>query len=264
MKQNKFGQANWFRLRIGTTGPTFALIVAVLSALPLASMPSAAQEGDGVDTALVIAVDVSNSVDEHRYRLQMEGIASALEDPSVVNTILNGPRSSILVSVVTWADRPDVALPWMRIGSEEDARGVAQAVRKLPHLTGEFTCMGTMLRFVNDKILPQIPVNALRTVVDVSGDGSDNCNAQVPVPAVRDEIASYGTTINGLPILEGREVATLEDWYRDNVKAGPGSFILPAIGFGDFGRAIRQKFIVEISSIAPEPGQVQTARHSRD
>lgn len=263
MKQNQCRHVG--RRHPGRGTPVLGLAMLAGFILILAAgTPASAQEAEGVDTALVIAVDVSNSVDEKRYRLQMEGIASALEDPSVVNTILNGPRSSIIVSLITWADRAEVAVPWMRIGSEEDARRVAQAVRSLPHVTGEFTCMGTMLRFVNDKILPQVPVHALRTVVDVSGDGADNCNAQVPVPAVRDEIASYGTTINGLPILEGREVATVEDWYRDNVKAGPGSFILPAIGFADFGRAIRQKFIVEISSVAPERGPVQTARRAGD
>lgn len=235
----------------GRLVPRFAaFFVAVFLSAWAAGSPAIAQPyADGVDTALVISVDVSNSVDDHRYRLQMEGIAAALEDAGVVRTILNGPRSSILVSLVTWSDRPNVAMPWMRIGSEEDAKAVAQKVRQLPRFTGEFTCLGTMLRFLNDKILPQVPVNALRTVVDVSGDGADNCNAREPVTAVRDEIASFGTTINGLPILEGSEAATLEDWYRDNVKAGPGSFILPADGFEDFGRAIRQKFIVEISGI---------------
>jgi len=215
------------------------------------SDPSMAQVqgGDGVDTALVIAVDVSNSVDDHRYELQMQGIASALEDKGVVSAVLTGPRGSILVTVVTWSDRAQVAVPWMRIASEADASAVAHKVRELPRFTGEFTCMATMMRFVNDKILPQVPVNALRTVVDVSGDGADNCNAREPVAAVRDEIASYGTTINGLPILEGSEAATLEEWYRNNVMAGPGSFILPADGFDDFGRAIKQKFIVEISGV---------------
>lgn len=249
MKQHQYlsGELRVICRRAFSAG--FAAVVAIL-ALASGSQLSAGQAyGDeGVDTALIIAVDVSNSVDDHRYELQMQGIAAALEDQGVVRSILNGPRGSILVSVVTWSDRPEVALPWMRVGNEEDARAVAQKVRALPRFSGEFTCMATMLRFLNDKILPQVPVSTLRTVVDVSGDGSDNCNAREPVTAVRDEIASYGTTINGLPILEGSEAATLEDWYRSNVIAGPGSFILPAVGFEDFGRAIRQKFIIEISS----------------
>src|SRR5690606_30986400 len=217
VKQNQYWPVARRNLRRGAPGFGLAMLAGLILSLA-AVTPSSAQE-EGVDTALVIAVDVSNSVDENRYRLQMEGIASALEDPSVVRTILNGPRSSILVSLITWADRAEVAVPWMRIGSEDDARRGAQAVRSLPHATGEFTCMGMMRRFVDDKIVPQVPVHALRRGVDVSGDGADNGNGEVPVRAVRDEMAGYGTTVNGLPSLEGREVATVEDWSRDNVKA---------------------------------------------
>ncbi len=70
-----------------------------------------------VDTALIVSVDVSNSVDEHRYRLQMEGIAKALEDPEVLKAILNGPQGGILIAMVTWADKPRLSLPWQRIAN---------------------------------------------------------------------------------------------------------------------------------------------------
>jgi hypothetical protein len=204
-----------------------------------------------VDTALIVSIDVSNSVDEHRYKLQIEGIAAALEDPGVIEAILNGPQGGIIFSLVAWADRPKVALPWMRIASRADALAVAQAIRAMPRHDGEFTCLGQMLRFVSDKIVPQIPAKALRVIVDVSGDGRDNCNAAEPIGHVRDELVSSGVTINGLPILEGREAATLAPWYRDNVMGGPGAFVLPAEGFEDFGRAIRQKFVIEISGVVP-------------
>jgi hypothetical protein len=112
-----------------------------------------------------------------------------------------------------------------------------------------------MLRNISDKIVPQIPAKALRTIVDVSGDGKENCNPEEPIGAVRDEIAASGVTINGLPILEGDDGPTLEGWYRENVMAGPGAFVLPADGFKDFGRAIRQKFVIEISSREPDARQ---------
>lgn len=207
----------------------------------------AQQQGLEVDTALVVSVDVSSSVDEHRYQLQLQGIASALEDKSVIDAILNGPRGGILLSLVTWDDRPRVAMPWVKITTPADALAVAARIRALPRQGGEFTCLSKMLRYLSDKIIPQIPANALRIVVDVSGDGSDNCNAEEPAAEVRNEMAARGTTINGLPILEGREAATLEQWYSENVKGGPGAFILPADGYEDFGRAIRQKFVIEIS-----------------
>ena len=223
------------------------LCIIVFKFLTVSSIQAQTQGMAPVDTALVVSVDVSNSVDDRRYRLQMEGIAAALEDQGVLQSILNGPRGGILFSMVTWSDRPELALPWVRIGSAEDAKKVAQMVRDLPRYGGQFTCMGRMLQFVSDKILPQVPTNSFRTVVDVSGDGKDNCNPRQPIRNVSDELAGYGTTVNGLPILEGNEAETLEGWYSENVKAGAGGFILPAKGFEDFGRAIRQKFVIEIS-----------------
>ncbi len=210
---------------------------------------AASQAGGGVDTALIVSVDVSSSVDERRYQIQLEGIAAALEDQGVIDAILSGPRKSILFSVVAWADRPKLSLPWIKISSKADAFLAALKVRTMRREGGDFTCLSKMLRFVTDKIVPQIPERAGKVVVDVSGDGSDNCNAEEPARAVRDEMNGRGTTINGLPILEGREAATLEGWYRENVMGGPGAFILPAQGFEDFGRAIRQKFVVEISGV---------------
>ena len=229
-------------------------IAVALVALVFAHVPQARAQWtfDPVDTALVIAVDVSNSVDERRYRLQMQGIAEALEDPAVVGTILNGAQGAILVTIVAWSDRPETAMPWMRIASKEEAALVAARVRSLPRITGEFTCMARMMRYVNDKVLPTVPAMSLRKVVDVSGDGADNCNSRIAAKEVRDEMVGFGAIVNGLPILEGGEALTLERWYEDNVRGGPGSFVLPADGFEDFGRAIRQKFIVEISGL-PQP-----------
>jgi len=231
----------------------FLAVIACLGPMRAAVMAQAAFAP--VDTALVIAVDVSNSVDERRYRLQMSGIAAALEDPAVVGTILNGAQGAILVSLVAWSDRPQIAVNWTRIASQEDATAVASRIRHLERITGEFTCLADMLRYLNDKVLPTVPAAALRKVVDVSGDGADNCNSQVATPDIRDQIVGYGTIINGLPILEGSEAATLESWYEKNVKGGPGSFVMAADGFEDFGRAIRQKFIVEISALDTPPAR---------
>jgi hypothetical protein len=234
-----------------------ALSVLGVSGLAFAGAPPAepdfSQFGvNQVDTALVVSVDVSNSVDDTRYKLQMEGIAAALEDKSVVDAILTGPNSSIMLSLVTWADRPKVSLPWTRIGSREDAAEVARRIRKLPKEGGEFTCVSGMMRMIADKVVTQIPMKAQRVVVDVSGDGKDNCNREETPDMVRDELVASQVIINGLPILEGEDKESLEQWYRDNVMGGTGSFVLPANGFSDFGRAIRQKFVIEISG-APAP-----------
>ena len=215
--------------------------------------PGAAQTGPisepDADMALVVAVDTSNSVDDRRYHLQVEGIAKALEDPGVINAITSGAHGGIFFSLVEWADRPRLDIPWVRLSSANDAKRVAGLVRALPRNPGNFTCMATMMRSVADKVVTQIPAKATRVVIDVSGDGKDDCNTDVPVETIRDEIVSYGVTINGLPILEGDEATTLEAWYREHVMGGIGAFVLPANGFADFGHAIRQKFVVEISDL---------------
>jgi hypothetical protein len=217
------------------------------AALSLAVAPAAAETPPrAVDTALVLAVDVSGSIDGERYRLQMEGIAAAFEDPAVQQAILSGPRQAMLITVVHWSDKPRLTIPWTVIARAEDAKVFARKVRALPREAAEFTCMAEMLRFVYDKVLPRTPGVAARTVVDVSCDGRDNCNT-VPVPNLRDALVSTAVTINGLPILEGKEATTLADWYREEVIGGNGAFLLPAQGFADFARAIRQKFIAEIS-----------------
>ena len=157
-----------------------AAVLAWLTAAAALSVSAAAAQELQVDTALVVSVDVSNSVDNDRYTLQMEGIAKALEDPSVIDAIISGPNGGILFAMVTWADKPTLSLPWVKITSKDEALAVAAKVRKLPLAGGEFTCMTKMLRSANDKIVPQIPAKALRIVIDVSGDGPDNCNADDP------------------------------------------------------------------------------------
>ncbi|HMN38580.1 MAG TPA: DUF1194 domain-containing protein [Hyphomicrobium sp.] len=258
------------------------LLAGMAAGLSLAGVPAPVQSSNRppVDTALVVSVDVSNSVDQERYRLQMEGIASALEDPGVIEAITNGPNGGILFSMVTWADRPEFTLPWQKISNKQEALAVADKIRKLPQQGGEFTCMTRMMRSVNDKVVSQIPGEALRVVLDVSGDGPDNCNADEPIEKVRDELVANGVTVNGLPInigdpsepvgegayrapgsnfsdstLKAAGPITLEEWYRTYVMGGMGAFVLPANGYNDFGRAIRQKFVIEISGLG-FPGQL--------
>lgn len=219
--------------------------VLALAALCL-STPAAAAD-DMVDTALVLAVDVSGSVDAERFALQMEGIARAFEDQDVQNTILAGPSGRLLVTLVNWSHKPRIAIPWTIISSRDDAAEFAAAVRLAPRSSEDFTCMSLMLQVVAEKVLPLMPMAANRVIVDVSGDGSDNCNPAISVDRIRDDLVADEVTINGLPILEGREADSIESWYDQHVIGGGSAFLLPAKGFNDFGRAIRQKFIAEMS-----------------
>ncbi len=231
------------------------LLGLVLAALLLTGAAEA--ERGVVDTALVLAVDVSNSVTEERYALQMEGIAKAFEDEEIQRTILAGPHRAMLVTLVEWSNQAKIVIPWTRIASSAEARAFAAQIRAAPRADRQFTCLSLALQLIAGKVLPFLPVPAERVVVDVSGDGSENCNPTVPVDAARDALVASGATINGLPILEGEEADTLEAWYRAHVIGGDGAFLIPAAGFQDITRAMRRKFLVEISalpSVKPEGG----------
>ncbi len=252
-----------------------AAVACLVVALAARAEPTPDAELDPVDTALIVAVDVSQSVDQKRYRLQMEGIAQSLEDPDVLQVILNGPNGGILFAMVAWADKPELVIDWQRITSERQAQKVASLVRALPHKGGEFTCMARMMDHVATLIVPYVPVPALRTVLDVSGDGIDNCVEPTQVDQHRAALRALGVTINGLPILNetgpnivgsgayrkpgfglrnmarGPDTATtrLDEWFERYVITGSGAFLLTAKGYKDFGRAFRQKFVIEISGL---------------
>ncbi|HZF34713.1 MAG TPA: DUF1194 domain-containing protein [Candidatus Angelobacter sp.] len=229
--------------------------VAALALLGLsltAPRPAMAQSTvDRVDVALVLAVDISGSVDENRFSLQMEGIARAFEDHDVQSTILSGQYGAVLVTLVNWSQKPQMAVPWRVIASSTDAMAFAADVRRAPRRAEDFTCMSLMMQVIGEKVLPLMPVPAVRRVVDISGDGRDNCNPRTAVDSERDGLVADRVTINGLPIREGREAETIAQWYEQHVIGGPAAFLLPANGYQDFGRAIRQKFIIEISGRQP-------------
>lgn len=236
-----------------------AAVFGLLTFLAASTVPATAQP-EQVDLALVLAVDVSESIDAARYTLQMDGIAAALETPEVQASVLSGPHQSMMIALVQWSSRPVLSLPWTLLTSGSDVRQFAARVRHMRRASNGFTCMSVALRSIADKLLTQLPVLAERTVVDVSGDGHDNCNSPEPVDQVRDELTAAGVTINGLPILEGDEAATLEAWYQDHVIGGSNAFLVPAASFDDFGRALRRKFVTEMSAL---PGDRRVHEASR-
>ncbi len=229
-------------------GMALLRLAVLLGTLGALATPVAAQT-ERVDLALVLAVDVSESVDAARFTLQMNGIATALEAREVQASVLSGPHQSMLIALVQWSSRPALSLPWTLLTSTGDVQRFAGRVRRLRRASNGFTCMSAALRSVADKLLTQLPVPAERVVVDVSGDGRENCNPMETVDQVRDELAGIGVTVNGLPILEGDEAATLETWYQDHLIGGPNAFLVPAESFDDFDRAIRRKFVTEISML---------------
>ena len=247
--------------------------LAAAAALPALQAAGGPRPEQTAAVALVVSVDVSQSVDDSRFRLQMEGIAEALEDPGVI-TAMTGHPGGTLFAMVTWADRAGLALGWRRIATRADALATAAQVRATPRQSGEFTCLGQMFRTVTASVIPALPVPAERIVVDVSGDGIDNCTDPDDLEAERTALLATGATINGLPILVPgendvvgagayrapgyglratplpQERTDLAQWYGAHVVAGPGAFLLKAAGYGDFSRALRRKFVIEVSGLA--------------
>lgn len=240
----------------------------LIAAGGVSAQPSATEAT--VDVALIVSVDVSGSVDKDRFALQMGGIARALEDPDVIGAMLGGPHRAIMFTLVDWSEFASAPIPWTRVASRADAYALAARVRETQRPEGEFTCVAHMMSFVSDLTLPTLPSLAERVVMDVSGDGIDNCDGDEATAERRDALMKAGLTINGLPIHEGDPAqplgvgafrapgrpfqagavkpTTLEPWYRKHVIGGPGSFLLPANGYDDFARAIKEKFALEISS----------------
>ncbi|MFC3692428.1 DUF1194 domain-containing protein [Chenggangzhangella methanolivorans] len=250
--------------------------VALICAAAIGGAPAREAEDARPATALVLSIDVSGSVDEARYNLQLEGIAEALEDPVTLSAISATGGAGVWLSVVTWADGARVSVGWRRVASLSDARAFADEVRRIPREPGQFTCIGGMLRVVSQTLIPALPNPVETLVVDVSGDGIDNCGDVREIHEERDAVLALGATINGLPILvpgendvvgvgafrkpgfglrelpsrPDQEATTLDRWYRDHVIGGPGAFLLVAQGYEDFSRALRRKLVTEISLLA--------------
>jgi hypothetical protein len=238
-----------------------------------------------VDTALVLAVDVSDSVDAERYKLQMEGIAQSLESENVIASITSGPKGGIMLALVLWSNEAELSLPWTVIRTPQDALDFASRVRAIPQKPGEFTCVGRMMEFTRNFVIPDVKGLATRVAVDVSGDGIDNCRVMEETTRERDALVATGVTINGLPIIvkgENETVGvgayrkpgygldkppgpdtdqtTLDAWYEKFVIGGAAGFMIKANGFEDFGRAFRQKFVTELSWFDEEVFKTRSSR----
>lgn len=212
--------------------------------------PAFAQEP--VDVVLVLAVDVSRSVDEDEARLQREGYRNAVSDPLVVEAVRGGMIGAIGVAYVEWAgaEYQRLVLPWTRIGSPADAFAWASKLDEAPRASLSWTSISGALDF-SHRVLAEAPFEGTRRVIDVSGDGVNNSGG--PVEAARDKLIADGVTINGLPIMNDRPTfgrlppIPLDEYFRESVVGGPGSFVIPAEDFHTFGQAVKRKLIREIA-----------------
>jgi hypothetical protein len=220
------------------------------AALAVAGLPAGAA-AQPVDLALVMAVDVSESVDAGEYILQHDGIARAFEDPMVAAAIGAGRHGAIEAAVLEWSDRDKqiVTVGWTRIGDAAGAAAFAARVRASQRSSNGLTAIGDALQAAR-RLLDAAPDAADRRLVDLSGDGIANIGP--PVPEVRDELIAAGITINCLAILASEP--WLESYYDEDVIGGPGAFLLRAEDFSSFATAMHNKLLSEISGLAPGRG----------
>jgi hypothetical protein len=235
-------------------GIVFSLFLSFGFAAPCAW----ADEGE-VDVLLVLAADVSRSVDDREFKLQREGFAAALADPRVLNVIASGPTGRIAVALVEWASEFEqkVVVDWFLVAGEKDARELAQRILAAPRSFWGRTSISAAIEF-SKGLLDRSPFQSSRKVIDVSGDGTNNSGAEVT--AVRDEAIAKGITINGLVILSDEPMPTnpshthppggLKAYYEQHVIGGPDAFVVEAKGFESFGQSIIQKLIKEIAALA--------------
>jgi hypothetical protein len=224
-----------------------AAALAAVSAAPIA-VPAGS---DRADVALVLAVDVSGSVDDNRFRLQREGIAAALESDELAALVAHGVNQTIEVAIVEWAEEQRVVIPWTVLRGRDDLIAFADRVRGSGRSwLHTMTDPGGGIAAADNLFAAQ-PLVAERRVIDVSGDGRQN-TGEVPTAAARDAAVSHAITLNGLPITSGEE-RDLDDWYRANIVGGPGAFLIVANGYEAFAEAFRQKLMLEIAGRAPPP-----------
>ncbi|HYZ31603.1 MAG TPA: DUF1194 domain-containing protein [Crenalkalicoccus sp.] len=211
---------------------------------------------DAVDMLLVLAVDVSRSVDAEEARLQRTGYIAAFRDPEVVQAITGGMLGAIAVAFLEWSgtEQQTLLIPWRRLAGEAEAMALASALDEAPMTPGTWTSISAAIDY-SQRLIAAAPFAGTRSVVDVSGDGANNSGPTAE--EARDRAVAAGITVNGLPIMTDppngvmREGLPLDAYYRQSVIGGPGAFMLPATGFEDFARAIRRKLVLEIAGLAP-------------
>ena len=219
------------------------LIPVLIAALTL-SVPAPARAADGVDLALVLAVDTSSSVKPWEFNLQMRGLAEAFRDPLVHDAIASAAPNGIAVTLVQWAS-PDTQVPafdWTEVHGPTTAELVAAKIDLAPRLISDG---GTAINHAIDfSIIMLDRVHAARKVINVSGDGRNNMGGYVITATPR--AVAKGITVNGLAILN--EDPSLELYYRLAVIGGVGAFVIVADDYRDFADAIRLKLIREIKA----------------
>lgn len=252
------------RSRMAALAVAFSIGFAVL-----AGGWAAAARAQAVDLELVLAVDISWSMDPEEQQLQREGYVAAFRDREVQRAIASGAHRRIAVTYMEWAGPhiQRVVIPWTLVGTPVEAESFAAALAAAPISRDRMTSVSAALRFAGE-LLSERPDTGARRVIDVSGDGPNNSGGTVT--NVRDKLIADGISINGLPILVRPslssmfDISNLLDYYEGCVIGGPGSFAIPIHERSEFLTATRRKLLLEIAGAEPQLHRAQFRPPSSD
>ena len=227
---------------------------ALVGSLAALAAPLPSRAAMQVDLQLVLAVDVSRSIDEVEAELQRRGYIEALTNERVIDAILSGEHKRIALCYTEWAGThyQVVVIDWSVIDSAGAARRFADKLAEAPRASQSWTAVGAALAFAAQRF-DDSGFTSKRRVIDISGDGRTNDGP--PAELVRDRLVELGVVVNGLPVMMNRTNfgrppdLTLDKYYEENVIGGPGSFMIVADNFDHFGRAVRTKLVREISGV---------------
>ena len=236
----------------------FVLIPAALLGFVVLVWPGEIRAAERkVDLELVLAADISRSMDLEEAALQRQGYAHAIRHPRILGAIRAGGLGRIALTYMEWAGDgiQRTVVDWTEIADKQSAEAVAAAIEAAPLSVARRTSIsGAMLeaagRFAGNGF------DGRSRVIDISGDGPNNDG--VFVTKARDRVIAQRITINGLPIVTGQpnptgfpDLPELDLYYEDCVIGGSSAFMVVAHGFHDFARAIRRKLFLEIADLAP-------------
>ena len=259
----------WFRnLAVVSAGIAVGIALAASAAPTVPKFADTRASAIPVDVELVIAVDVSYSMDPDEQALQREGYVLALTSKEFLQALRQGAHGKIAVTYFEWAGQSDqkILMPWRVIDGPESADAVAAEIARVPIRRASRTSISGALRFAKP-LFDDSGYRGLRRVIDVSGDGTNNAGPLVEL--TRDDVLAAGITINGLPIMLKRpyrgqmDIDNLDEYYEDCVIGGPGAFVIPIHEREKFIEATRTKLVLEVAGRQPDPQIVPTASRAR-
>ncbi|KRD53188.1 DUF1194 domain-containing protein [Ensifer sp. ENS10] len=225
---------------------------------------SASAKPLSVDLELVLAVDVSYSMDLDEQRLQRQGYVAAFLEPELIEAIENGPLGRIAVTYVEWGGSAVQVTPWTLIDGRGTAAQYSELLRRQPIRRIAFTSISNTLAFTR-RLFDFSPFEGSRRVIDISGDGPNNSG--VPAPVARNSTVARGIVIDGLPIMlkthaasDSASIPDLDAYYRECVIGGDGAFLVKVSDSGEFASAILRKLITEISGLEVSRMEPATVR----